>query len=285
MIALEPLLEQITVAFGNPSLTFWGVLRFLMILALTLAFSKGLRWSFRYLGNRVKFFKTWSTVPDNYFHYALLPLGGLAALSGLGINLANFAFLSGFFGLVLGFSIRSWVNNFVSGLILLLEQPLKIGDFIEMKGGAWGRVTAIHLRSTQISTFDKEDILIPNAELISAPIINRTYKDPTRRVHIPFRVPYGIEPPLVVQAATEAAKSVKYTLQKRKKHQPQVWLVGLGAIALDYELVVWVKRNVPLYNAYLKAIRETFQKYQIVIPFPQTDLNFIENSKSTNKDV
>jgi len=85
---------------------------------------------------------------------------------------ANFAIFSGVLGVVLGFGMRSLVNNFVSGLILLFEQPLKVGDFIEMAGGGWGKVTAIHMRSTQITTFDKEDILIPNAELINAPIIN-----------------------------------------------------------------------------------------------------------------
>jgi small-conductance mechanosensitive channel len=134
------------------------------------------------------------------------------------------------------------------------------------------------MRSTLITTNDNIDILVPNSEFVSGRVINWTMREAFRRVHVPFGVAYGTDKELVKQAALEAADDVPWTLTETKTREPQVWFVGFGDSALNFELVVWlkseaVKRPGAVQAMYLWEIDTKLRKYRIEVPFPQQDLH------------
>lgn len=220
-------------------------------------------------------------VINRILHYVILAAGILIAVSALGINVGKLTLIASALGIGIGLGLQGIVNNFVSGLILLLEKSVKVGDFIEVNSGITGEVLAIHMRSTLVRTNDNIDILIPNAELISNAVTNWTLEESIRRFRIPFGVAYGSDKNIVRQAVLEAAASVPHTLNDAK-HKPNVLMTGFGDSSLDFVLAVWVaaeqvKRPAGLFSDYLWAIDDAFRKYEIEIPFPQRDLHLRSN--------
>lgn len=211
-------------------------------------------------------------------HYFILTIGFFFAASSLGINLSNLAIIAGALGVGVGMGLQNIVNNFVSGLILLFERSLKVGDFIELSSGVMGTVREISIRSTLITTNDNVDIVIPNSEFISSSVTNWTMKDAHCRLRIPFGVAYGTDKELVRKAVLEAADRVKLHITKIPQRQPKVWLVNFGDSSLDFELVIWltpksVRHPEKVNAAYLWEIENSLSQYGIEIPFPQRDLH------------
>lgn len=211
-------------------------------------------------------------------------IGAVIGLNYLGFELSNFAFLGGAVGVGLGFGLQNILHNFVSGMIILLEKSLKLDDIVEIQSGVTGRVTEINLRYTRITTPDLVDILVPNSEFIGGRVVNWTYGEAVRRIHVPFSVAYGTNKELVREAGMAAALSVQGTLSEAKR-EPDVWLVKMGDNGLEFELVVWVDKSVVSKPAvtqatYLWALETELSKRGIEIPFPQRDL-YIKNSKLT----
>lgn len=220
-------------------------------------------------------------------HYVCLLVAVIVCFSILGIDFSKLAIVAGALSVGVGFGLQSIFNNFISGLILLFERPIKIGDLIELDSGTRGRVKAINVRSTQITTWDNIDLLIPNSEFISGRVINYTLSDDLRRIHIPFGVAYGSDKDLVKQAAVEAALVLPSTVNQGE-HKPDVWLINFGASSLDFELVVWVKGNdLPVdkhpIGMYLWEIESKLAEYSIEIPFPQRDLRIRDVDQSVIK--
>ena len=210
--------------------------------------------------------------------YGLYTVGLLLALSFLGIPTSRFAVLVGALGVGLGFGLQAIFSNFVSGIILLFERSLRVGDFVELESGLRGEVRDINIRSTLISTNDNIDILVPNSEFVSGRVVNWTHGDGSRRLRIPFGVAYGSDKDLVKKAAVEAAAAVPFTLALEGGRRPQVWLVGFGDSSLQFELVVWLtpeatKRPGAVNASYMWALETALCKYGLEIPFPQRDLN------------
>ncbi|PIR00654.1 MAG: potassium transporter KefA [Nitrospinae bacterium CG11_big_fil_rev_8_21_14_0_20_45_15] len=211
-------------------------------------------------------------------HYGILGLGLFIALSSIGLDLSNLALVAGALSLGIGFGLQSIVNNFVSGLILLFERNIKIGNFIEIANGTTGVVKEINVRTTLINTNDNIDIIVPNSELVGSSVINWTLREAVRRTHIPFGVAYGSDKDLVKQAVLEAAEIVPYTYKGHKNRGPQVWLIEFGDSSLNFELIVWikpemVKRPAAVHAAYMWEIESALHKHNIEIPFPQRDLH------------
>lgn len=209
-------------------------------------------------------------------HYVILLAAILISFGLLGIDFTELAIVAGALSVGIGFGLQSIFNNFISGLILLFERPIKVGDLIELDSGTRGRVKAINVRSTQVTTWDNIDVMVPNSEFISGRVINYTLNDDRRRLHIPFGVAYGTDKELVKRAVTEAALALPCTLNNGK-HKPDVWLINFGDSSLDFELVVWVRGNqLPVdkhpVGMYLWEIESKLAEYQIEIPFPQRDL-------------
>ncbi|WEN15981.1 mechanosensitive ion channel [Rhodanobacter sp. AS-Z3] len=215
---------------------------------------------------------------ERLLHYLLLLIGLLWALDVAGIPMAKMTVFAGALGVGLGFGLQAIFNNFVSGLILLFDRSLKVGDFVELASGVHGHVREIRIRATLISTNDDIDILVPNSEFVTGRVVNWTLREVARRQKISFGVAYGTDKELVKKAALEAAAEVPFTLSMEGARAPQVWLTGFGDSSLDFQLVVWLnaeatRRVGAVTAAYYWALHSAFEKYAIELPFPQRDLH------------
>ncbi|MFV1921948.1 MAG: mechanosensitive ion channel family protein [Methylotenera sp.] len=218
--------------------------------------------------------------------YFILFIGAVIGLNFIGFNLTSLALVGGALGVGIGFGLQNIFNNLVSGIIILVEQTLKVGDFVDLQSGVMGRVSEINMRYTRITTNDQVDIIVPNSEFINGRVINWTLGDLNRRMHIPFGVAYGTDKDLVKECAIKAAQSVSYTLAD-KKNEIDVWLVNFGDSSLDFELIVWVGQEGvrspgKVHAKYLWAIETELGKAGIEIPFPQRDLHVRSGSLDIN---
>ncbi|GAA5524402.1 hypothetical protein Maes01_00959 [Microbulbifer aestuariivivens] len=210
-------------------------------------------------------------------HYSIIAIALMVTLVMLGLDASKLALVAGALSVGIGFGLQAIFSNFISGLILLFEQPLRVGDLVELESGVFGRIRDINVRSTRITTRDNVDILVPNSEFVAGRVINHTLDDPVRRIHVPFGVAYGSDPDQVRDAATAAAErvSITHTDWQRKT---EVWLMEFADSALNFRLVVWINSNMvsPLGDPYalynLELLRE-FNERGIEIPFPQRDLH------------
>lgn len=210
-------------------------------------------------------------------HYTFVAVALVIVLSMLGLDTSKLALVAGALSVGIGFGLQAIFSNFISGLILLFERPLKVGDLVELESGVFGRIRDINVRSTRITTRDNVDILVPNTEFVAGRVINHTLDDPVRRIHVSFGVSYSSDPDLVREAALEAAGRVNITHTDWKR-KTEVWLMEFGDNALNFKLVVWVNSNMvtslgdsyALYN--LELLRE-FREKGIEVPFPQRDVH------------
>lgn len=204
--------------------------------------------------------------------YVGLVIAAMAAISLLGFNLANLAIIAGALSLGIGFGLQSIVNNFVSGLILLFERPVKVGDWIVVSSGE-GTVKRISVRSTEIETFDRSSIIVPNSELVSSSVQNWTYKDKLTRLLIPVGVSYDADPQTVLDLLSDViAKSNRVM----RYPEPSVFFKGFGDSSLDFEIRVFLRdtsERVPAQNELRVAIFNEFKSAGIEMPYPQRDLH------------
>jgi len=274
-IAREPLF-----GIGNTDFTLLRLLGLLLIIAVVFKIAKITKRSINKLNPDPTDQAVY--ILSRLAGYFIWIIGTLIGLNFLGFELSSFAFLGGAVGLGLGFGLQNILSNFVAGIIILFEKSLKVGDIVELQSNVTGKVSEINLRYTRITTPDAIDILVPNSEFISGRVVNWTYADSVRRIHVPFTAAYGTDKELVREAGIAAAMSVATTLND-DTHQPDVWLVRLGDSALEFELVVWisqerVKPKGPILANYVWALETELKKRAIEIPFPQRDL-FLKNSK------
>jgi len=215
---------------------------------------------------------------DRLLNYIVLTLGVFIGLSAIGIDFTTFAVVAGALGVGIGFGLQPLVANFVSGIILLIDRSIKVGDFIELESGVTGRVTNISMRTTLINTNDNVDLLIPNSEFTTGRVVNWTLGEEATRLHIPFGVAYGTDKENVRAAALEAAERVDPQFAYLSERKPQVWFVEFGDSSLNFELLVWlgstnVRRPAAVRAAYLWEIHSALERYAIEVPFPQRDLH------------
>ncbi|MGR9116520.1 MAG: mechanosensitive ion channel domain-containing protein [Gammaproteobacteria bacterium] len=268
-------------AIGDTPVSAFGLLRVLLIIAI----ASGISFIFRRVLLRIAERKNMDggSSPALYTvgrlaHYVILLIGIIIALSSIGLDFTNLALVAGALSVGIGFGLQSVVNNFVSGLILLFEGTLKIGDFIEIESGVTGIVREINVRSTLINTNDNVDIIVPNSVLVSDRVTNWTLREANRRIHVPFGVAYGTDKNLVKKAALEAASKVRFTNKLKRGEAAQCWLVNFGDSSLDFELVVWINQEAirkpgTVHATYLWEIETSLREHGIEIPFPQRDLH------------
>jgi potassium-dependent mechanosensitive channel len=204
--------------------------------------------------------------------YALAFLGTLVVLQAWGVDLRTLAILASVLGVGIGFGLQNIANNFVSGVLINLERPIRPGDFVHV-GEFAGTVQRIGARSTEIRTADQVSILVPNARFLETEVVNWSHGDPVSRVHVPIGVAYGSDPRRVRRALLAAARGHRAVLREPR---PQVQLRRFGDSTIEFELLVWTRdpRNQQLLASDLNfRIEETLRQERIVIPFPQQDLN------------
>ena len=203
----------------------------------------------------------------------------IAALSVAGLDLKNLAIVAGALSVGIGFGLQNVVNNFVSGLILLVERPVKRGDWIVVNGTE-GVVRRISIRSTLLETFDGSDVIVPNSELISGQVTNWMLKNRWGRVRVPIGVAYGSDVQLVTEILLKAANEHEDVVTDRTDiPKPSVVFNEFGADSLNFELRANVK-DVNLKKRVLSdlnyAIEAAFREAGIEIPFAQRDLHLDE---------
>jgi potassium-dependent mechanosensitive channel len=204
-------------------------------------------------------------------HYVLLVLIFLLALAAAGVELSKFTILTGALGVGLGFGLQNVVNNFVSGLILLFERPVRIGDLLEI-GGVSGAVTKIGFRSSTLHAFDGSDLIIPNATLISQQVVNWTLTGTRRRVVLNIPVAYGNDP---TQVRDLLCKTMAAHPEVLRFPVPMVLFHGFGNNALNFEIRFWAPR--PEILPELKSdvalnIAAALSEAGIEVPIPQVHI-------------
>lgn len=213
-------------------------------------------------------------------HYALITVGIVAALAAVGVELQNFAIVAGALGIGVGFGLQNVVNNFASGLILLFERPVRVGDTVVV-GDEWGTIKKIGLRSTVMLTFDQSEMIVPNADLVSEKVINWTLSNPTARIILPVGVAYGSPVGRVLEILRDSAFAHDAVV---RQPPPEALFVGFGDSALDFELRIWVadiRQRLQVRSALLTEIERRLGEAGIEIPFPQRDLHV----RSVDPDV
>lgn len=205
-------------------------------------------------------------------HYATLTIGFLVMLRVLGFQLNQITLLGGALGVGIGFGLQAIVNNFASGLILLFERPIKVGDTIQI-GTEYGEVKQLGLRATIIQTFDNAEIVVPNSDLITGQVTNWTLADRKVRVKVPIGVAYGSDVNKVLEILVSCGKANPMVLYTPA---PNALFLAFGASSLDFELRVWIPEfldKLQVLSELNQDIENEFAINDIVIPFPQTDLH------------
>ncbi len=278
-IRIASLADVTLFSISETPVTGGDILRVLLILTVAFLLSRGIRHAIRRFGDS----ESAGTQASLYTvgrlsHYAIIIFGLFIALSSIGLDFSNLALVAGALSVGIGFGLQSIVNNFVSGLIILFEHSLRVGDYVELDTGLTGTVKSINVRSTLINTNDNIDIVVPNSEFVTTRLTNWTLGERILRVRIPFGVAYGSDKELVKKAALEAAAEVHYTLTNMKGREPDIWLVEFGDNSLNFLMLVWVNRQgarrpTRTRAAYLWALETKLAEYGIEIPFPQRDLH------------
>ena len=204
---------------------------------------------------------------------AVLVVGVLIVLENTGIHLGALAVFAGAVGVGVGFGLQNIASNFISGLVILAERPITIGDRVEV-AGITGQVQQIRARSTVIRTNDNITMIVPNTKFIDSPVTNWTYGDPRVRFRIPVGVAYGSDIAKVREALLAAGRENPNTL---KEPAPSIFLEKFGDNSIDFELVVWsseMSARPSRYRSDLNfAIEQKFREAGIEIAFPQRDLH------------
>ena len=204
--------------------------------------------------------------------YAVIVIGFVFAVAALGFEVGNLALVISALGVGIGFGLQNVVNNFISGLILLFERPVKVLDVVSLDS-LMGEITRIGIRSSTLRTFDGADVIVPNGDLISNRVTNWTLADKRRRVPIPVGVVYG----------TPARRIIELLLQVAREHpqvldhpEPMALFTGFGDSSLDFELRFWsesVNALTTVRSEIAVAIQDALEAAGIEVPFPQRDLH------------
>lgn len=271
---LKNFLEIPIFKFGDTALTLWSFL-YLIILVILLFYLTGKMrsWIVNRLLIKSKIDLGLRLAAGSIVRYFLIAIGLLVILQTVGIDLTTLNVLAGAVGLGVGFGLQNIANNFISGLIILFERPIKIGDRIEV-GNVEGDVVKIGARSTTVVTNDNIAIIVPNSSFIAENVVNWSHTDAKVRFRIPASVAYGSDVRLVEKVLLEVAKENPDVLDDPP---PAVRFMAFGDSSLDFELRVWsttlMHRKGRLISALNFAIYEKFKEQHIEIPFPQRDLH------------
>jgi small-conductance mechanosensitive channel len=205
--------------------------------------------------------------------FLILLIGTIIIIQSAGINLSTLSLLAGALGVGIGFGLQNITDNFISGIIILFEKPIKVGDRIEV-GDVQGDVTSISVRATSVLTNDNISIIVPNSEFISQRVINWSHNDRNIRFRIPVGVSYNEDPAEVKAILLDVAHRSPHVLQKPS---PLVLFDAYGDSSLNFELAVWTathtdKPRILKSELYFEIFRQ-FKLKGIEIPFPQRDLH------------
>ena len=217
--------------------------------------------------------------------YTGFSISALVGLSISGVNITGIAVVAGALSVGIGFGLQAIANNFVSGIILLFERPIKAGDFVSV-GDVEGFVRKISIRATEIETLDNQDMLIPNSELISGRVTNWVLHNPYGRLIVKIGVAYGSDIEKVAAILEDSANQHEQVISDGRASPPKALFMGFGDSSLDFELrvrITDIKRRYDVLSDLNFSINQRFASENIVIPFPQRDLNIRDWSEENKK--
>lgn len=257
---------------GGTTVTVASVVSFVVFVLIAFGVSWTLRRSLQRLYRRRGVDEGVQHALDRLLHYAVVALGSFLALDNLGVSVTALAGLGAVLAVGIGFGLQNIAQNFVSGLILLLERPVKKGDFVQV-GDVRGTVRDIRARATVVTTPNNVDIIVPNGQFITEPVTNETFADRRVRVRVELGVAYGSDTDLVRRTLLAVAEASPGVL---RDPPPQVVFRAFGESSLDFQLLVWLadpRDEVPAASELRFAVDRVFREQGIEIPFPQRDLH------------
>jgi small-conductance mechanosensitive channel len=270
---LRAFLETPLFKLGDAQITLLAILYFFLLLILLVYIAgKGKKLVSRVLGRRGVDLGI-REATGSIVRYLMLFIGLLVILQTVGIDLTALSILTGAVGLGIGFGLQNIASNFISGIIILFERPVRIGDRIAV-GDVEGDVVRIGARSTTVLTNDNIDIIIPNSKLITENVVNWTHSERKVRFRIPVTVAFDVDIRKVEQALLEAAKSISEVLDTPA---PGVRFLEFGENGLEFELRAWtttlVHRRGKFTSEINYAIYDKFKEHEIEVPNPQRDVH------------
>ena len=278
--ALISFAEFPLVTYGGKAITVLNLFNFVIVFVV--GFTFGSLYKNRILKKSHYFQKlniSSRTLVANIGYYLIITLTLLIALNTLGIDLTSLTIVAGALSIGVGFGLQNIVSNFISGIILIFEKSIRVGDYIEISGDFRGKVIDIRMRSVAILTNDGVIVIVPNQSFIQNNVINWTLSDDTRRLHIPFSVAYGTDVERVKTVIMEALDaSNKDFIRNDVEKEPTIWMTMMNSSSVDFELLVWIygKSTAAPSTAksdYLILIYNALNANGITIPFPQLDLH------------
>ena len=266
---LESYLFTINQTKVTVSSVFWLILVVIGFLIFSKIFTKVV---LNKLLSRLKVEKGLHFAFSRIIHYLIMVTGTVVAFQFIGLNLSGLAVIFGFLSVGIGFGLQNITSNFISGIILLFERPIRIGDRVTV-GDTEGHVTAINMRATTIRSLNNISIIVPNSEFISAQVVNWSHGDLKVRLDVEVGVSYNSDLDLVIKVLNEVAESSPDVLKIPKA---EVIFTSFGDSSWDLQLRVWLKDPYD-YNRIRSKINcdivRKFKQYNIEIPFPQRDLH------------
>lgn len=228
------------------------------------------------------------TILANIGYYVIVITAFFIALNIMGIDLSSIALVAGALSVGIGFGLQNIVSNFVSGIILMFERSIKIGDFVELSDTLRGHVFDIRMRSTTLNTNGNIDVIVPNRNFIENNVINWTMHDKLKRFDIPFGVAYGTKPEFVIEVITKAVEKRAFedVINTPEKYT-NVIMTGMGSSSVDFALQVWIHGEEILApkktaSRFLIIIYNALYEHGIEIPFPQQDVHIKSLPHSTD---
>ena len=291
-INLTALYQVLTfsVPIGQTQLSFAKLLWFVAVIVGAAIFSKYVR-----LVLRDRVLPPFQLAENAQFlllrlvHIVIVLCGVLIGLNLTGLSVNNLTVVLGGLGIGIGFGLQNIANNLVSGLILIFERPIRVGDRVTV-GDTFGTVRAINMRSTEIANPDNISIIVPNSQFISETITNWTYSDRVVRIRIAVGVAYGSDTARVKQALLEVAESHPDVFNGPHARLPMVRaplvrFLNFGDSSLDFELLAWipdVERRLDIPSDLHFMVEQKFREYDISIPFPQRDVHLYGETETRN---
>jgi len=274
---LREILEY-SLPLGGTKITLLGLIYIVLVLIAFFIVSKVLR---RILQRRIlprfKLAEGAQFAILRLIHYVLVVIGLFLAMNLVGIQMTSLTVIFGLLGVGIAFGLQNITSNFVSGLILLFERPVNVGDYIEV-GGAMGRVQSINMRSTTVITRNNITLIVPNSSFIEDTVTNWSVGDPKIRVNVPVGVAYGSDTELVKRLLLEVAENHPDVLKDPKS---DVLFREFADSSLNFDLRIWILNPMGRFKTISDinyAIDAAFRKHNIIIPFPQRDVHFFQEA-------
>lgn len=263
---------------GSIAISLGNILEFFLTVWLAYLLSRFLRFVLQEdVYPRINLAPGLSYAASSLLNYIILALGFVAGLGVLGVDFSKVSILAGAFGVGIGFGLQSIVNNFVSGLILLFERPIHVGDTVEV-GNLQGTVRRIGIRASVVHTFQGADIIVPNSQLVTEKVTNWTLSDQLRRLDLPVGINYGAAPKKVMELLEQVARAHPQVLQNPPA---QALFTGYGDSCINFQLLAWTDfaNSVQVHSDLAVAIYDAVYAAGMSFPFPQREVRLLRDSE------